>query len=74
MIEVLRHHIIDRLGKDVENLDTVLNHFQPIKIERNQFLLQQGEVCKQVYFIVKGCIQVFTYDNDMNETTRDIVT
>ncbi len=74
MINVLRQHIIDRLGTDVENLDTVLHHFKPIKIERNQFLLQQGEVCKQVYFIAEGCLQVFTYDNDMNETTRDIVT
>lgn len=74
MIEVLREHIIDRLGKDTENLDTVLNHFKPLKIDRNQFLLQQGEICKQVYFIAKGCLQVFTYDNDMNETTRDIVT
>jgi CRP-like cAMP-binding protein len=74
MIEVLRQHIIDRLGTDIENLDTVLNHFKPIEIDRNQFLLQQGEICKQVYFIAKGCLQVFSYDIDMNETTRDIVT
>jgi CRP-like cAMP-binding protein len=74
MIEILRQHIIDRLGNDIENLDTVLNHFIPIEIDRNQFLVKQGEVCKQVYFIAKGCLQVFIYDNDMNETTRDIVT
>lgn len=74
MIEVLRQHIIDRLGTDIENLDTVLNHFKPMEIDRNQFLLEQGQVCKQVYFIAKDCLQVFTYDNNMNETTRDIVT
>ncbi len=74
MIEILKQHLIDRLGNKVENLDTVLNHFKPLEIDRNQFLLQQGEVCKQVYFIAKGCLQVFTYDNEMNETTRDIVT
>lgn len=74
MIEILRQHIINRLGYDIENLETVLNHFKPIEIDRNQFLVQQGEVCKQVYFIAKGCLQVFIYDNDMNETTRDIVT
>ncbi len=74
MIEVLKQHIIDRLGTDIENLDTVLNQFKPIETKRNHFLLQQGEVCKEVYFIAKGCLQVFTYDKDMNETTRDIVT
>lgn len=74
MIEILRQHIISRLGNDVENLDTVLNCFKPLQVERNKFLVQQGQVCRQVYFIVKGCLQVFVYDNEMNETTRDIVT
>ncbi|MBN8577500.1 MAG: cyclic nucleotide-binding domain-containing protein [Cytophagales bacterium] len=73
MIEILRQHIVNRLGKDIQNLDTVLGHFKSIEIDRNQFLLEQGQVCKQVYFIAKGCLQVFTYDNEMNETTRDIV-
>lgn len=74
MIEILRQHIVDRLGTNIENLDTVLDHFKPVVIDRNHFLLQQGDSCKQVYFIAKGCLQVFTYDKDMNETTRDIVT
>ncbi|MFN3755191.1 Crp/Fnr family transcriptional regulator [Flavobacterium sp.] len=43
-------------------------------VKRNEFLVRKGEVCKTVYFIAKGCLQVFVYDNDMNETTRDIVT
>jgi CRP-like cAMP-binding protein len=74
MIEVLRQHIISRLGNDIDNLDTVLGYFIPLHIDRNKYLVQQGQVCKQVYFIAKGCLQVFVYDNDMNETTRDIVT
>ncbi len=36
-------------------------------------LLAQGETCKYVYFIATGCLQVFVYDKDMNETTRDIM-
>ena len=74
MIEILRQHIISRLGNDIDNLDTVLNCFKPLHINRNEFLVQQGEVCRYVYFIAKGCLQVFVYDNDMNETTRDIIT
>jgi CRP-like cAMP-binding protein len=73
MIAILRQHIIKRLGTNVEHLDLVLSRFQPMETKRNQMLLTQGEVCKNVYFIAEGCLQVFVYDQDMNETTRDIV-
>ncbi len=74
MIEILKQHLINRLGNDIDNLDNVLNHFKSLQIDRNTFLLQEGQICKQVYFIANGCLQVFVYDSDMNETTRDIVT
>lgn len=74
MIEILKQHLIDRLGNDIDNLDNVLNHFKPLQVERNSFLVKEGQVCQQVYFIAKGCLQIFVYDNEMNETTRDIVT
>lgn len=73
MKEILREHIIRRLGKDVQNLDLVLSKFRLIETKRNEQLLLRGEVCKYVYFIARGCLQVYTYDQDMNETTRDIV-
>lgn len=73
MIEVLRDHIIKRLGKDTEDLDKVLSKFRHIKVKRGHQLLQEGEICKYVYFIAKGCLQVYVYDKDFNETTRDIV-
>ncbi len=74
MIEVLRNHITSRLGNDLDNLDRVLSCFKQITTKRNEKLLQQGDTCKYVYFIAKGCLQVYVYDRDFNETTRDIVT
>jgi CRP-like cAMP-binding protein len=74
MINILRQHIIARLGSDIEHLDFVLHSFKPMMVGRNEFLLEEGQVCKYVYFVAKGCLQVFVYDNDMNETTRDLVT
>ncbi len=70
---VLINHITKRLGTDLENLDKVLSNFKHISTKRNEQLLTQGEVCKYVYFIVKGCLQVYVYDKELNETTRDIV-
>lgn len=73
MIKILQNHIISRLENDVEHLDKVLSHFIHIQTKRNEQLLLQGQVCKYVYFIAKGCLQVYVYDKNFNETTRDIV-
>lgn len=73
MQDLLRAHIIKRLGNDVDNLDLVLSAFKQIKTKRNYELLIQGDICNSVYFIAKGCLQVYVYDKELNETTRDIV-
>lgn len=73
MIDLLQQHIVKRLGKSPDNLELVLSKFKPIEAKRNTQLLTQGEVCKYVYFVAKGCLQVYVYDSEMNETTRDIV-
>lgn len=72
MFHLLKQHIINRLGGDIENLDTVLEHFNFRKAKRNELLLQQGEICRQVYFVSAGCLQVFI-NEDGNENTRDLV-
>ncbi|MHA4845200.1 Crp/Fnr family transcriptional regulator [Flavitalea antarctica] len=73
MIESLRQHLLNRLGTDVEELDVVLSHFKPVKVKRTELLLREGNVCRSVYFIANGCLQVYGTDAGGNETTRDIV-
>lgn len=73
MIEVLREHIIKKLGNDIDNLDLVLTKFKAIETKRNEQLLREGEICRYVYFVAQGCLQVYVHDAEMNETTRDIV-
>lgn len=68
----LKKHITERLGREPENLDQVLPHFKELKKKRGELLLSAGEVCKQVYFIVKGCLQVYVIDKNGNESTREI--
>jgi CRP-like cAMP-binding protein len=74
MKDVLKQHIIKRLGNDIENLELVLAKFRPITTKRNEQLLTQGEICRYVYFVAQGCLQVYVHDTEMNETTRDIIT
>lgn len=74
MIQTLRQHITDRLGNNVDNLDDVLCHFKELKAARGERLLRQGDVCRNVYFVAAGCLQVYTLATSGDETTRDIVT
>lgn len=74
MIEVLRQHILTRLGPHATRMDEVLEHFKCLRVERNSLLLRQGDVCSHVYYVASGCLQVYIYDSAYNETTRDIVT
>lgn len=73
MVEILKQHLIDRLGKQPDNLDLVLAKFKPIHTTRNEVILAQGNVCQYCYFVVSGCVQVFVYDTAGNESTRDVV-
>jgi CRP-like cAMP-binding protein len=74
MIDILKSHITQRLGTNLQHLDEVLSHFQHIQLKRNELLLKQGDICRYVYFVAKGCLQVFVYDAEANESTRDIIT
>ncbi|CCH53882.1 putative transcriptional regulator, Crp/Fnr family [Fibrisoma limi BUZ 3] len=69
----LEQYIRDRIGADDAQLGEVLSHFVPLKTRRNQLLVREGDVCRYCYFIIKGCVQVFVYDRNGDESTRDIV-
>ena len=73
MIEVLRNHITSRLGRDIDNLELVLSSFEHIKVKRSHQLLQIGQGCRYVYFVARGCLQIYIPDHNGNETTRDII-
>lgn len=71
---LLHQHLLQRLGRDTANLDIVLEKFTQVAVKRNEVLLREGDVCRNVYFVASGCLQVFVIDAEGNETTRDIVT
>jgi len=74
MIDALRDYLTQQLGTDTEKLDEVLACFKPLSARRNELLLQQGTVCRHVYFVAEGCLQVYSSQADGNETTRDLIT
>lgn len=51
------------------SLEIVKSHFNPMKTKRNEVLCSAGQVCKNFYFINKGCLRMYEIDAKGNEIT-----
>jgi CRP-like cAMP-binding protein len=72
-MKIRKDFITKILGNDIENIDELISKFSSIRAKRKEVLLEQGDNCELVYFIVKGAVQIYATDKDMNEVTREIV-
>lgn len=66
----LASYLVNRYEMDEEKLQGVLSCFQPVKVSRNQVLINYNEVCRTYYFINTGCLRLFTVNNAGIETSR----
>jgi len=48
---------------EVENEEKILTAFDPFTIKKKKDLLVQGETCKHLYFIIKGCVRSYFVDS-----------
>lgn len=62
IISYINKHNIEPLTKEEELL--VIASFQPKKIRKKQYFLQEGEVCKYTGFIVKGAMRMYSVDEN----------
>lgn len=56
-----------------EQLSVIMPYFRPKAVKKNQFLLSQGEVCEEFYFIYKGCISTAFLTLEGQEKTRYVM-
>ena len=67
----LAQHITESLGRPPQNLDQVLPCFKEQVAQRNEHILRAGEVCRHVYYIAEGCLQVYVIDQQGKESIRE---
>jgi CRP-like cAMP-binding protein len=60
MFELLFQKINEKMPLSEEEFETCKPFFQPRRLRRRQFLLQEGEVCKYQAFVVKGLLRSYT--------------
>ena len=56
-----------------EDFELIKRHFTPKRVRKKQYLLQPGEICKHMAFIVKGAMRKFYIDEKGVEHVVDLV-
>ncbi len=67
MYELLRKKFDEIILLNDEEFDLCKTLFQPKKVRKKQYLLQEGEVCRHTIFVERGLLRSFTIDNKGNE-------
>lgn len=58
---------------DNHELDKITDCFMPKFYTKKKILLHEGSICKEFYFIQKGCIRTFFIDKNGHEKTRYVM-
>ena len=62
MYEVFFESLKSKAGFHDEDLALVKTHLTPKKLRKKQYLLQEGDVCKNIAFVEKGALRTYTVD------------
>ena len=61
-VEPLLEYFDNMLPLTREEKERVAAGFHPRLYRKRQFLLQEGDVCTQMYFVVRGCLRMYKID------------
>jgi CRP-like cAMP-binding protein len=72
MTKKLNFYLRANANFDDKELDKIDTCFKPKTVKRNTILLSEGEICKEFYFVNKGCIRTYYLTKSGHEKTRYI--
>jgi len=52
-------HIAQYIGLSDEETQLLFSYLRPLQLARKEHLLKEGQVCKNLYFIEKGCLRMY---------------
>ncbi|WP_126972832.1 Crp/Fnr family transcriptional regulator [Gynurincola endophyticus] len=71
MSQVLKAHINKFLPLNDEEYSAILPYLKVQKVKKKQNLMTEGEICKQHYFVEKGCLRKFFINEKGVEQTTE---
>ena len=70
MIDHLEQFFAEKFTTNEEEISDVIKYFRPVKANKNEILVKSGDVCRDFFFIIKGCLKAFFIDSKGQETIR----
>lgn len=67
MFDQLYKSIHQHVSLSDEQWETLKNSFRPKRMLKRQFLLQEGDVCRQLTFVEKGALYSYSLDSKGNQ-------
>jgi|ERR1051326_1127386 CRP-like cAMP-binding protein len=67
MFDLLRTHIQKRIDLTEEEFALGTTFFTPKKLQEQESLLQEGNICKVIAFVLQGCLRCYTIDDKGEE-------
>jgi CRP-like cAMP-binding protein len=72
MHAILKSYFREITEINEEKLASLSPYFKEKVVKKNEFLLCEGEVCKFNYFVISGCLRLYSLNKDGLENTRYI--
>lgn len=72
MHPILKSYFQDRTPIDEKKIEALSPYFKEKTVKKNEFLLREGEVCRFNYFVLSGCLRLYSVNNEGLENTRYI--
>ncbi|WP_294286159.1 Crp/Fnr family transcriptional regulator [uncultured Chryseobacterium sp.] len=63
----INNYLAKVLNVPLERVNMCSLHYEAKKIQKNQFLLQYGEICRYIYFVEKGLLKMYSIDKNGKE-------
>jgi CRP-like cAMP-binding protein len=67
MFDLLRQHILKRIPLSDAEIEHARTFFVPKKLRKGQFLLHAGEVARYSAFVERGCLRLYSIDDNGEE-------
>ena len=67
MFDILFAHIQEKIELTNQEKELIKTFFKQKKLRKRQYLLQEGDICKQLSFVSRGVVKSYTLDEKGNE-------
>lgn len=71
MSEIFKAHLEKFIEVNEDDFSKILNYFEIVQVKKKENLLVEGEVCRNHFFVLNGCLRKFFINEKGTEQTTE---